>query len=64
MTIKAINITMIVAGVILSITVWRRRHLAYIILYYELAMIMIENFVPKTFKMDTSFYYYLVRELA
>ena len=64
MIIKAILITMIVAGVILSITVWRRRHLAYIILYYELAMIMIENFMPQKFTEEASHQIYLVRELS
>ena len=55
---------MIVAGVILSITVWRRRHLAYIILYYELAMIMIENFMPQKYTEEAPHQIYLVRELS
>ena len=39
-------ITMIGIGFILNIIVWRRRPLAKIMLYYELAMIFIMSFIP------------------
>ena len=39
-------ICMILLGFVLDIIVWKWRHLAPILLYYELAVILIMSFVP------------------
>ena len=38
--------TLIAIGSILDIIVWRRRYLAPIMLYYELAIIIVMSFIP------------------
>ena len=44
--VTTILICMIILGIFLDIIVWRRRHLAFMMLYYELSMIIIMSLVP------------------
>ena len=44
--LTALMITMIFIGIILAIIVWKKRNLAPLMLYYELAMIAIMGFIP------------------
>ena len=46
---KSSIIALIVLGVVLDILVWRRRHLGYLIIYYELVNILSQAIVPFDF---------------
>ena len=44
--VKAMHMLLIFSELILVIIVWRRRHLAYLILYIEIALVVSMSFMP------------------
>ena len=41
-------VCMLIVGLILDIIIWQYRHLAVLLLYYELAMFTTMSFIPYT----------------
>ena len=55
MIIKTCMVCMIIVGLTLDIIVWRYRHLAVLLLYYELAMFTTMSFIP--YDLDKALHY-------
>ena len=53
--IKPLMVCMIIIGLTLNIIVWRYRHLAVLLLYYELAMFTIMSLIP--YELNKSLHY-------
>ena len=49
-------ICMIIFGVLLDLIVWRHRHLAFLMLYYELVMVTTMSFMPYDIGKDIQYH--------